>query len=100
MALIASTIQNVLKIPVIDETRLTGTFALELEWTADRLASVTAGLERLGLRLTRTQRPMKVLVVDEVRRDAGLVLMDRVGQLTSGAPPQVRRAITDLLTVR
>ena len=100
MALIASTIQNVLKIPVIDETQLTGTFALELEWTADRLASVTAGLERLGLRLTRTQRPMKVLVVDEVRRDAGLVLMDRVGQLTSGAPPQVRRAITDLLTVR
>jgi uncharacterized protein (TIGR03435 family) len=97
---IARTLQGVLRAPVIDETGLSGTFELDIEWTEDRVASITAALERHGLRLTPSKRDLLALVVDDVRRDAALVVLDRVGQLTDNVPPGVRQAVVNMMTIR
>jgi uncharacterized protein (TIGR03435 family) len=100
MEKIAASLESVLRAPVIDETGLDGTFELDLEWTTDRVASITAGLERIGLRLTPSTRKMEALVVDDVRRDPALVLLGHVGALTNGAPPQIRQLVSKAMTIR
>ena len=97
---IARTLQGVLSAPVIDETGLSGTFELDIEWTEDRVASITASLERHGLRLTPSKRDLLALVVDDVRRDAALVVLDRVGRLTDNVPSGVRQAVANMMTIR
>jgi uncharacterized protein (TIGR03435 family) len=69
--------------PVIDETGLSGWFALRLDWSdelpgatsqtstataIDRPSLFTAMREQLGLKLEAAQRPMDVLVIDSVER--------------------------------
>ena len=97
---IARTLQGVLSAPVIDESGLNGTFELDIEWTQDRVGSLTAALERNGLRLTPAKRDMMALVVDDVRRDPALVVLGRVGQLTDSAPSNIRQAVANLMTIR
>ena len=45
-------------------------------------------------------RELEALIVDSVRRDAGLVLLDGADRLTRGAPPNVREQIVEILTIR
>ena len=98
---LASALQSILGKPVIDETGITGTYNLEFDWGEDRATSVTATLrDRFGLQLSAGTRDMEVLIVDSVRRDASLVLLAQIGRATRGAPPQVRRHISNVLTIR
>jgi uncharacterized protein (TIGR03435 family) len=98
---LASSLQSILRKPVIDETGITGTYNLEFEWSEDRLASVTATLRaRFGLQLSASTRDMPVLIVDRVRREVSLVLLSHIGRLTRGAPEQLRREIANVLTIR
>lgn len=70
---------------VLDRTRLTGTFDLDLNWTPDQFlpgsshgtpppvapngpSIFTALLEQLGLKLVSTKGPVDVLVIDSVER--------------------------------
>ena len=59
---------------VVDQTGLTGSYAIELRWSRDTgidnsLASLfTAVREQLGLRLESEKLPMKVLVIDDAQR--------------------------------
>jgi uncharacterized protein (TIGR03435 family) len=59
---------------VVDQTGLTGSYAIELRWSRDTgidtsLASLfTAMREQLGLRLESEKLPMKVLVIDDAQR--------------------------------
>lgn len=75
---------------VVDRTRLTGTFDLDLTWTPDQLppgssppgaplppsvasngpSIFTALLEQLGLKLASTKGPVDVVVIDSVERPA------------------------------
>jgi hypothetical protein len=85
---------------VIDETRLEGRFELELEWTEDRVGSLTTALrERFGLELTPATRNLEVLVVDSARRDPALFVLDHLGRLTAVAPPHIRARLAHLLSV-
>lgn len=97
---IAAALQGVLNAPVMDETGLSGTFDVDIEWTEDRVASITAALARIGLRLTPAKRDMMALVVDDVRRDPALVLLGRVGQFTDSAPSNIREAVRNMMTLR
>ena len=97
---IAATLQGVLSAPVIDETGLSGSYDLEIEWTEDRVGSITAALQRVGLRLTPTKRDLMALVVDDVRRDPELVLLGRVGQLTNAVPSNLRQVVRKIMTIR
>jgi uncharacterized protein (TIGR03435 family) len=101
MANLANALQGVLGSPVVDETGLAGNYEIELEWTEDKVGSLTASLRNnFGLQLTPARRDLDALVVDEIHRDAGLVLLAQVTRLTSGAPEELRRRIADLLSVR
>jgi uncharacterized protein (TIGR03435 family) len=98
---LVSALQSILGKPVIDETGLTGTFNLEFDWGNDRVASVTATLrDRFGLQLSAGKREMEALIVDSVRREASLVLLSQVGRATGQAPREVRRQISEILTIR
>jgi uncharacterized protein (TIGR03435 family) len=57
--------------PVVDETGITGSFDLRLEWsdTVDDKPSLSAALrDQLGVKIEAGQRPMEVLVIDTVER--------------------------------
>jgi uncharacterized protein (TIGR03435 family) len=60
--------------PLVDETRLTGTFDVALRWTNDAATGddapviSTAIREQLGLRLERRSIPLEVLVVDHIEK--------------------------------
>ena len=60
--------------PVIDETKLTGTFDINLRWSpemapADDLPSIyTALQEQLGLKLERRRVPAEVFIIDRIER--------------------------------
>ena len=68
--------------PIVDETGLSGWFALLLEWSdplpvspqatatvpVDRPERFTALREQLGLKLERTERPLEIIVIDAVER--------------------------------
>jgi uncharacterized protein (TIGR03435 family) len=101
MQRLASALQAVLGGPVVDETGITGDYDLDFSWGEDRVAAVTAALQdRFGLRLSADRRDMEALIVDSVRRDASLVLLDGADRLTRGAPPHLRQHIADFLTIR
>jgi len=89
MAQLASTLSNVLQRAVLDETGLTGTFDVHMEWTADQStpglyapglepppAPVSDGggsiftviREKLGLSLEANKGPVTVLVIDGAER--------------------------------
>lgn len=58
---------------VVDRTGLTGRFDIELEWSADQIATdrpsiFTAVQEQLGLKLESTRGPVDVLVIDHIDR--------------------------------
>ncbi len=64
--------------PVVDQTGLTGPFAIELHYARNTavadtmLPSVfTAVREQLGLRLESAKLPVKVFVIDDVQRPSG-----------------------------
>jgi uncharacterized protein (TIGR03435 family) len=100
MERLASALQSILGKPVIDETGITGSYDLELAWGEDRLASITAAVEKFGLRLSAEKRELEALIVDDVRRDATLVMLAQIGRLTQAAPQQVRRTIAGAFTIR
>jgi uncharacterized protein (TIGR03435 family) len=89
MAQLAATLSNVLQRTVLDQTRLTGSFDVHVEWTADQStpglfapgleppaapvpdggASIfTAIREKLGLSLEAKKGLVTVLVIDEAER--------------------------------
>lgn len=101
MQTLASALQSILGRPVVDETGITGKYNLEFGWEEDRAGSVTAALrDRFGLRLSPEKRDLEALIVDSVQRDAGLVLLEGADRLTRGAPPNVRRKVAEILTIR
>jgi len=101
MERLASALQTIAGRPVVDETGVTGKYDLDFSWGQDRIDSLTAALhDRFGLRLSAEKREMEALIVDSVRRDAGLVLLEGADRLTRGAPADLRRKIANLLTVR
>ena len=62
--------------PVVDDTRLTGTFDLHLEWTPPATTSDDAGVpiftalrEQMGLRLDPIRTPAETIVVDSIARE-------------------------------
>ena len=98
---VASGLQGILGKPVIDETGLAGTFNLEFGWEGERVASVTTTLrDRFGLHLTPATREMEALIVDRVRRDPSLVILEQIGRATRAAPDHVRQQISNAVRVR
>lgn len=101
MQQLAHALQSILGRPVIDETGMTGWYNLEFGWEENRVPSVTAVLrERFGLELSPGKRDMDTLIVDNIRRDAALVLLEQIGHMISVAPTGVRQHIAEVLTIR
>jgi uncharacterized protein (TIGR03435 family) len=97
---LTSALQGILGKPVIDETGIEGSYNLDFTWTQDRVESVTATLERkFGLRLAADKRELSALVVDDIRRDLTMVLLDHVGRATARAPASFRRQVARMLAV-
>jgi uncharacterized protein (TIGR03435 family) len=99
MERLTEALQSILSRPVIDETRISSSYDLDLTWTEDRVTSLTSALDRYGLRLTPAKRDMQVLIVDGIRRDPSLVLLEHVGHITRSAPPSVREHISRALRI-
>lgn len=98
---LANLVQGILRTPVVDETHLEGAYNVAFGWTEDRLESVTAAIEgKFGLRLTPARRELETLVIDEIRREPALVLLDHVGRLTRAAPPSVRQKVARFLSLQ
>ena len=74
MTYLASAIQRVTKIPVADETGITGSYDIRVQYAPEdaqdsALPSIfTALRETLGLELKARQVPMRVLVIDHIDR--------------------------------
>jgi uncharacterized protein (TIGR03435 family) len=65
--------------PVVDQTGLSGSFAIELQWARENAPATpepdlslpslfTAVREQLGLRLESAKLPVKMFVIDDVQR--------------------------------
>ena len=94
-------LQSILGRPVIDETGITGWYNLEFGWEENRVPSVTTVLrERFGLELSPGKRDMDTLIVDNIRRDTALVLLEQIGRMISVAPTGVRQHLAEVLTIR
>jgi uncharacterized protein (TIGR03435 family) len=97
---VARGLQSVLGRPVIDETGITGTYNVQIDWGTDRLASVTSALrDRFGLTLTPAERRMDALVVDDISRDASLVLLEHAGRALRWTPASMRERLSQMLAV-
>jgi uncharacterized protein (TIGR03435 family) len=97
----AEALQTILGAPVVNETGIAGSFDAEFGWGDDPVTTVTTVLrDRFGLRLSPGRRDLEALVVDGVRRDAALVLLDRIGRITSAAPAPFGRHIADAIGIR
>ena len=100
MEMLASTVQRVLGKPVIDETGITGVYMFDLEWSKGDDASIIAALDKgYGLKLSPARRDLEALVVDHIRRDPALVILEQIGRATSAAPPDFRRKIARFLAM-
>jgi uncharacterized protein (TIGR03435 family) len=98
---LASTLQSIVGRPVIDDTGITGSYNLELQWEEDRIASLSAALQhRFGLQLSPATRNLDALIVDSIQRDAALLLLAQVGRFTRAAPLVVRQRLADIMTIR
>ena len=101
MADLALALQLVLGKVVLDDTQITGTYNMRLEWGEDRAATLTAALrDHFGLQLTAERREMDALIVDSMRPDTSLVLLDHVGRMSRGAPQAVRAHLARWLSIR
>jgi uncharacterized protein (TIGR03435 family) len=101
MADLALALQLVLGKVVLDDTQITGTYNMRLEWGEDRAATLTAALrDHFGLQLTAERREMDALIVDSMRPDTSLVLLDHVGRMSRGAPQLVRAHLARWLSIR
>jgi uncharacterized protein (TIGR03435 family) len=97
----AATLQMALGKPVIDETGIDGHYNFTIEWRGDPAAGITTVLHhRYGLSLTPATRELEALVVDHIRRDAALVLLDHAAWLTRGAPAALQPHLSRMLTIR
>ena len=66
---LASQLESVLKIPVIDQTGLTGNYDIELKWNnantpTERAALTQVVAEQLGLKLVPSRERIEMLIVD------------------------------------
>jgi uncharacterized protein (TIGR03435 family) len=75
MTLLTDLLTGILDRPVLDKTRLTGSYDFKLEWAADEsvpdsnMPSIfTAVQERLGLKLESIKSPVAVIVIDHAER--------------------------------
>jgi uncharacterized protein (TIGR03435 family) len=94
-------LQLVLGRPVIEDTRITGTYNMRVEWGEDRAATLTSALrDQFGLQLTAERREMDALIVDSASPDTSLVVLDHVGRLAQNAPRVVRAHLAQWLTIR
>ena len=68
---ITPALQSLTGRPVVDRTGLTGTFDIDLKWSAtgdDGPSIFTALQEQLGLKLEPSKGPFEVVVIDAIRR--------------------------------
>src|SRR4051812_18789192 len=78
---LARSLEQVLALPVVDRTNLTGVFDIDLQWGTgsigdpvstlgvnEQAALLTAVREQLGLRLEPHRGPLEVLVIDHIER--------------------------------
>jgi uncharacterized protein (TIGR03435 family) len=73
MARLAVVLENLLKQPVVNQTGLTGNYAVQLEYDSSLnpdspLPSLFTALQRLGLRLQAGKVPVEMILVEDVRR--------------------------------
>jgi uncharacterized protein (TIGR03435 family) len=54
---------GIVNLPVVDETGLTAVYDISLQFEPENKESLTAALQRLGLRLTQSEREIEVLVL-------------------------------------
>jgi uncharacterized protein (TIGR03435 family) len=101
LADLARTLQTILGKPVLDRTGLADTYNLRLDWDDEPVSWLTGALrDRFGIEMTPARESLEVLVIDDVRLDAGMRLLDRVGRLTRFAPQKARWALAHDLTIR
>jgi uncharacterized protein (TIGR03435 family) len=70
MAGVASGLEAVLRVPVIDETEIEGRFDLKLRYKPGDVGQLKAAVKELGLRFEEDQRQIKLLIVDKADEDA------------------------------
>ncbi len=98
---LASALQSILGKPVINETDISGAYRFTFVWGEDRVAALAAALRnKFGLELTPGKRDLDALVVDRIEADGATSILGRIGRLTSGAPSDVRRTISNAFTIR
>lgn len=65
---VISFLENELRIPVVDETGLTGNYNFEIPWYNEAPEQIHEELDKLGLELIDAQRESKVFVIsDEIK---------------------------------
>ena len=98
---LAGALEHILGTPVLDETGLTGLYDVRLDWSDDRVGSLTAMLrDRFGLRLAPARRDLDVLIIDSIHRDPALLLLGQAGRMTRRAPPWFRVHVAHALALR
>jgi len=100
MARLAAGLQNILNRSVVDETGIEGSYDLNFGWSQsrDRLPSVASALrDRFGLRLSPGTRDMEALIVDGVRRDVSLVVLEQIGRVSRATPRHFRQRLARFL---
>lgn len=70
LARVSRMLEFLLDRPVIDETGVSGSYDVELEWKPDDLASLRAALEEAGLNLEEATREVEFLVLEEKEGNA------------------------------
>jgi len=62
-------LENIMDMPVVDKTNLTNLYDITLNWDTEKLSTLHAELEKYGLKLEKSDKPLPIEVLEIYKKE-------------------------------